>query len=795
MVHEFRSALLSLRRRPFLAAAVILTVGLGVGANTAIFRAFNAAFLRPLPFPAEEELVRVYLSAQERTMGLSPRPDVFLALREHSRSFRGIVAQRFNDFTLGFEREPQQIAGIEVSEGWAETLGISAQLGRTFTKEEHARGRSAGVVVISDSLWRGRFGATSAMLGRTITLNGEPFEVVGVLPPGLRFPYESEVWVPARFDLQAEGTWGLHIVGRLRVGIDAATAELRALSERLPEVRAHRGTPLTPVPLRETLIDDGGPVVMAVTVAAVFLLLLIVVNVAHLLAAHSLSRQREFAIRAALGAGFGWLLRQTMAEGLVLAAAAGAVGLGIGAASTRLLAFLVPDNFTYVFADAPLDARAIAFAIALVLVAGCLFGIVPALRAVRGAPQESLIGGRGTTASLPVTRRSTFASATQLALALVLLVAAHAIVRDVQRRLARDLGYDPRGLLTANVVLPPERYPGAEERNAFFDQLTESLRSLPGVSAAGTVNHFPAAGQGALIARIEGEGVAFDPDAPLLAHNRFAHGDVTRAIGLRVVAGRLMTADELRRGDAVVVISQSLARALWRDANPIGRRLRDRRNEDPAWLRVVGVVADLEEFYADTQRAVWQPLKRQTAHATAAQAVIVLRSSVATEALTASLRTALGRVDPSLALFDVATAEELYRASLAGRESARTLTGAFAALGLLIAAIGVYASMAFAMSRRTREIAVRMALGAAPGALVRQFLGASAAVVGAGVAGGILLALTLARVGPAVAREFPVEIPSLALAAAVLAAVALLASWMPLRRILRLDPLIVLQSE
>lgn len=795
MLHEFRSALAFIRRRPMVAAAVILTVGLGVGANLAIFRAFNAAFLRPLPFRAEEQLVRVYLSTPERRMGLSPRADVFVALREHSRSFSGVVAQRFNDFTLASGGEPQQVAGIEVSEGWADTLGITTQLGRTFTREEEAQGRSAGVALISDSLWRGRFGATSDILGRTISLNGDPFEIVGVLRPGLRFPYESEVWVPSRFDLQHEATWGLHIVGRLRVPIAAAEAELRGLSARLPEVKAQSGMTLTPVPLRETLVDDGGPIVVAVTIAAVFLLLLIVVNVANLLAAHSLSRRREFAIRTALGAGFAQLLRQTMAEGLILATAAGVLGIGIAAASTRLLSFLVPGNFGYVFADAPFDARAVAFAIALVLVTGCLFGAIPALRVVRRAPTESLLGGRGTTDSLRTTRRATIASAAQLALALVLLVAAHAILQDVQRRLDRDLGYDPRGLLTASIVLPQEQYPGADERNAFFDQLAEGLSTIPGVSAAGTVNLFPADGQGTLLARIEGEGVEYDPDAPLLTHNRLVHGDAAQAIGLRVAAGRLLTADELRRGDAVAVISRSLARALWREEDPVGRRVRDRRRDDAPWLRVVGVVADVEEFYADTQRAIWQPLRLHTANASSAQAVMVLRSDVPVESLVASLRATLDRIDPSLAIFDVATAGDLYRGSLSGRESARTLTGAFAALGLLVAAIGVYASMAFAMTQRTREVAVRMALGAEPRTLLRQFLGASAVVIVAGVSGGVLATAALERIGPAVAREFPIQVSSVALAACILAGIALLASWMPLRRILRLDPSVVLQGE
>lgn len=796
MFTDLRFALSSIRRRPFVAAAVILTLGLGIGANVAIFRAFNAAFLRPLPFRDGDRLMRVVLAADGGDARISPRTDVFLALRDHQRSFSSVAGQRYNDLTLLDRGEPQRVAGIQVSEGWTRTMGVTPQLGRTFSADEERQGTSSGVVLISNAMWRTRFGGTRSILGRVLSLDGRPFTVIGVLPPGVRFPYEADVWLPVRFEQQLESTWALNIVGRLRDGVSpaAAIAELRDLSTRLEVVKAQPGMRLLPMPLRETLIDDEGPIVIAVTIAAAFLLLLVAVNVANLLGVHSMSRQREFAIRTALGASFSRHLRQTMTEGLVLAIAGGVTGAVIAAGLTSLLSVLVPENFSYVFERVPVDGRVLFYFIGVVLLTGLVFGTVPALR-TRKEPQEYLIGATRTTEDRSSKWRATSGTIAQIALALVLLVAAHSVIRDVQRRLARDLGYDTRNILTAQFVLPAERYPGAEERGRFYETLTRAIESAPGVDAAGTVNLFPAAGHGTLLARMEGEGVPYRPESPLLAHNRFVHGRLTEAMRLRLVAGRLMTADELHRGDAVAVISREVAQSLWPNDDPIGKRLRNRRRDDARWVRVVGVVADLEEFYADTRRSIWTPLRFNAEDASSAQATLVIRSSVAPESLAATIRATIQRLDPAMAVFDIATAEETYRNSLTGRESARTLTGLFGALGLVVAAIGVYASMAFAMTRRTREIAVRMALGATPRILTRQFLGHSALVIATGLLLGIAATSVFGRAGRSLTAEFPISPSSVLLAGIVLATVAITASWLPLRRVMRLDPSAVLQQE
>ncbi|HUP64319.1 MAG TPA: ADOP family duplicated permease [Thermoanaerobaculia bacterium] len=801
LAQDFRFALSSIRRRPLVASAIILTLGLGIGANAAIFRAFSAAFLRPLPFSNEERLARLYLSDSTRDANLSPRADVFLAVREQARSFSGLAGQRFNDFTVVIGGgDPQRLAGIEVSEGWSRILGVNPLLGRPFTAEEEQQGIAAGVVLISHGAWLSRFGGRDDVLGESLTLNGRRVTVVGVLPAGLRFPYESELWLPTRFDEQLESTWALNIVARLRDGIshEEAGKELEALSGRLPEVMAHQGMTLTAVPIREVLIDDDGPLLMAVSLAVFFLLVLVTVNVANLLVAHSLSRRREFAIRSALGAGFGRHLQQTMTEGLVLALAGGALGLLIAEASGSILSFLIPEDFSYVMEEVPFDAPVIAFTILIAIVAGCAFGAIPALRVARTDPAGALTGGERATDARGSIRTTRLLTIAQIALALVLVTGAHAMIRDFQRRVARDPGYDQKDLLTLNLVLPSERYPEAAERNAFLDRIVESVEAVPGVAGAGTVNLFPAAGQGSIMSRIEAEGVEPREDAPVIAANRMVHGALMEAMSLRVIRGRLLHEDELRRGDRVVVVSRLLARRLWSAAEPLGRRIRASRAEDAPWLEVVGVVDDLEEFYAETGYAVWAPVKLYTELPLTAQMVIVARmeSGLDTEAILPPIREAIHEIDPQLAIFDVFSAEDLQTESLAGRRSARTLTGAFAILALVVATIGVYASMAFAMARRSREIAVRMALGGSRRVVAGHFLAGAAGLIAAGVALGASGAWLLARSSQGIAADLgELSLQSLALASLILGGTALVASWLPLRRATRIEPASVLRSE
>jgi putative ABC transport system permease protein len=799
---DIRFALASIRRRPLLAVAVILTLGLGIGASAAIFRSFSAAFLRPLPFANEERLVRLYLSDPARDANLSPRADVFVAIRDRARSFAGVAGQRFNDFTAVIDGgEPVRMAGIEVSEGWSGILGLDPILGRTFTSEEEAKGIGSGVALISHGLWKSRYGSSAEVLGRSMTLNGRSVTIVGVLPPGLRFPYESEVWVPARFDVAVEATWGLNIIARLRDGtsLAAVAAELEALTREIPEVRAQQGMAVTAVPIREVLIDDDGGVLVAVSIAAIFLLVLITVNIANLLAAHSLSRRREFAIRTAMGASLRRHLQQTLTEGLLLALAGGIVGLGVAWVSSGIINFLVPGDFSYVLEEVPFDGRVVAFTFFVAAATGMVFGAIPALRVARANPNPILAGGGERVGDRPAEIRVTgILTVIQIAFAVVLLAGALSMIRDFERRATRDLGYETSGLLTFSVVLPESEYQSASERDAFFDSATEKLAALPVVAAVGTVNLFPAAGQGSIMSRIEGGGVPYDESSPLLAHSRMVHGELMDALSPRLLRGRLISAEDARRAEPVAVISRSLASALWSRADPIGKKVRASRAEDAPWLEVVGVIDDLEEFYGEHSRSIWQPVKLYTDQPLANQMVFVVRAAGAAdlEAAMPALRESVHSIDASLAIFEVFTADDLYAQSLTGRRSARTLTTGFALLALLVAAIGIYAAMAFAMSRRGREVAVRLALGGTGAALTRHFMGEAVRTVGVGIGIGLAATFATARVlGNLVDQDDPVSVMVVLAAAFLLAAVAITASWLPLRRAIRIEPSAVLRGD
>lgn len=801
ILQDIRFAWLMIRRRPLLASAVILTLGLGIGANAAIFRAFSVTFLHPLPFADEERLVRIYASTPERDANLSPRPDVFLALRDKARSFSGIAGQRFNDFTIVLEgTDPLRVPGIEVSEDWASILGVRPILGRTFNSSEQRQGRDSDVVLISHHAWQSRFGADPMIIGRPITIDGRPASIIGVMPPRLRFPYESEVWVPVRFDRDLESTWGLNIVARLRgpVRHEEMAAELRRLTGDLPEMSGYPGLTLTGIPLRQVLIDDDAPLLVAVSITVLFLLVLVTVNVANLLVADSLARRRELAIRTALGAGLRRHLRQALTEGLSLSLAGGLLGLLVAWMSTSLLAFLVPGDFAYVLDQVPFDGRVFAFTLAVSVVAGIGFGAIPVLRLARTDPSQALSGGPRTTEGPATLRLTAILTAFQLGLALVLLAGAHGMMRDFERRITQDLGYDPDGVVTMDLSLPASDYATADQKEAFFDEVVDRLSALPGANAVGTVNIFPAAGEGTVLTGIEAEGVETREDAPIRAHLRLMHGDLLNAMNLRLLRGRFPTPTELRAGDRVAVVSRALAMRLWGDENPLGRQVRASRDENAPWMTVVGVIDDVSEFYADTNRSIWQPVKLSSELPITSQMSVVVETNGDPALLAAELRNAIREIDPGLAVSDIATASELYRRSLDGRDSARTLTGAFAILGLVIATIGVYASMAFSMTRRSREIAIRKALGASKLSIARHFMKRSGSVIAAGLGGGVIGATALGTSwGDAVFEKSSLlaAVPSMALAAGILGAVALIASWLPLSKAIRTDASTVLRAE
>jgi predicted permease len=796
VLQDIRIAFRVMRRRPLVTVSVVAILGAGIGANTAIFRVFSATFLRPLPFADEDALVRVYVSPAEGGARISPRTDVFLGLRDAARSFAGIVGQRFMDMTLTGPAGPERVTGIAVTEGWAATLGVRPMLGRTFQPDETRLGLAAPVTVISHAVWRERFGGDPGVVGREVRLDGRARVVIGVMPPGLRYPYEADFWVPMVPGDDADAVWGYNIQARLRDGatLAEARAELATLSTQLPAVR-RLDMALVAFPLRELLVGDDGRMIGVLLGAVGFLLLIVSANVAHLMLAESLSRRQEFALRMALGATRGRTLRQLLTEGCVVGLLGGAVGLAIALAAESLLRVLLPSTLTQVFASTPLDGRVFLFTLTAALATGMLAGMIPAAWVSRRAPHTVLRNGGHGAVRGGLGRVAPVLIVSELALALILLSGAGVLLEDLARRQDLDLGYRAADLLTLNVALTSDRYAQGDRRTAFLDGALSGIRALPGVDAAAAVTTFPAEGQGTFLSRLEFEGRPPRPEAPVIVHARLVSDDFFGTMGMPVVRGRGLDATDGPEAPPVAVVSRSLADRHWPGQDPLGQRVRERRADGSApWRTVVGVVDDVREFYAETGMAWYVPFAQEPESRDARQAVFVVRAPTTTGSVIRQVREAIWGMDPELAVFDVADAATLYQRSLAARRSAGLLVALFAGVGLLVASFGVYASVAFAVGARSRETAVRMAVGADAGRIVRAFVRQGAVLVAVGLALGGLGAVALSGWVAGVTDGGRLT-PVLGLAAAVvLSAVALLASYLPARRAARADPARVLRA-
>jgi len=796
-LHDIRITFRLLRRRPFLAVSVVAILGLGIGANAAIFRVFSATFLSPLPFAHEDQLVRLYVSPATGGARISPRSDVFVGIRDAATSFSGIVGHRFMDMTLTGATGPERVTGIAVTAGWSRILGVPAYRGRSFNPDEERLGLSAGVAVISYAAWRDRFGADPAALGRTVRLDGMERVVVGIMPPGLRYPYEADFWVPMTSADDPNATWGYNIQARLRAGVSLAEAraELEALSPRLPAVARLDGMQLVAYPLREVLVGDDGRLVAVLLAAVGFLLLIVCANVAHLMLAESISRRHEFALRSALGATRARNIRQILTETTVVAVLGGGVGLVLALVGESLLTVLVPTNLSQVLPGPSFDGQVLTFTVAVSLGTGIAAGLVPSAWVAGRRPASLLRGvGRGTVRA-GLGRLAPALIVAELALALTLLSGAGALLADLTYRQRIALGYRAEDLLTLNVTLSGDPYREGARRAAFLDRVLAGMRALPGIDGAATVTTFPAEGQGTFLSSLEFEDRPPQPDAPVIAHTRLVSDGFFVTMGMPLLRGRAIEAADAASAPPVAVVSRSLAERYWPGEDPIGRRIRARRDDAPGpWRQVIGVVDDVHEFYGDSEMAWYVPYAQDPDGPGARQAVFVVRTAGTSPALVRGVRDAIWQVDPGLAVFDVAGADALYDRSLAARRSAGLLTALFAGVGLLVAAFGVYASVAFSVNARRRETAVRIAIGADRYRVVRGFVREGAVLLAIGLALGLVGAAALSRWLTGLTDGRPVSLAYAVGAAGVLSGAALLASYLPARRAAHADPSTELRS-
>jgi predicted permease len=793
MIHELRHAVRALRRSPAFAATSILTLALGIGASTAVFSVVNVVFFRPLPFAHEHRLVRLrdFLRAADGSLEESNTSAVsFEAIRTQNRVFEAIAAFTYGSATAPGAEAPERLSVVGTTAPLGSTLGVRTVIGRDLTDRELVLGRDSRVALVSSALWERRFGS-KAVAEAVLPLDGVPHAVVGVLSPGFHFPYDADVWVPARLAPGDEPA----VFARLLPGVSLARAnsDLATIAARLvARAQKGRGFGMSAMPARRSLIGDEHRVALGLLVLVGALLLLTGADVASLLLARSLSRRGEHAIRAALGASRARLAAPVAAEAAVLALCAAAAGLVVSLALQGPLSTLVPDNLRHQLglARPSLDFRTLAFALAAAAVAGVLCAAAPVWKGSRDAPGPALReSGRAFGLSRREGRVLGVLVAAEVALAMALLCGAGSFALHLGREERRELGLRTEGALAMQLALPQRFSEGTPRSNA-VDAILREIRAVPGVARAGATTVNPLSG-GTWVVPIEVEGAAApDPAFRFLANYRVITPELLAALGAQRVEGRDFEPRDGQAAPPVALVSRSLARRFWPGAPTIGRRLRIAASRQAAWATVVGVVGDVADA-GDVKDTWYVPYAQNAAAAGTEEVHVMVRAAggVSAASLAAPVRRAIARVDPSLSAYAVATLSQVRREVLARDRLGSLLIALLAAFGTLIAVLGTYGVASYRMERRRRDIGLRIVLGARPARALRETLREGLSPVVAGIGGGALLSLLEAAGLP---RAVPgLEKLPAALAAAIgagLFAAALAGTLAPALRLSRMDP-------
>jgi putative ABC transport system permease protein len=803
VLQDLRLALRMFARSPGFVAVTVLTLAIGIGGNTAIFSVFTNVFLNQLPFREGHRVVRlrdsvVAPSGEVRRYNMAPRN--FLTIRDRSHVFANVVGMNGSSLTLTGTDEPERISGTFVSEGWAPALGLQPILGRVFSAEEEEAGDDADVVIISHALWQRRFGSDPEILGRGITLDGRDRTVIGVMPAGLNFPYDSDAWLPGTFDPHDGRAHDLNILARLRDGVtfEQAQQELNALARDLeaefPATNANAG--LSVEWARDNFIDEEDRVVLALLGAVAFLLLITCLNVTSLLTARFLSRQHEIGIRAVLGAGRMRQLRLFLTETLLLFLIGGAGGAMLTFWMKDYLVVLVPEVLRNQLAlgEIGLSLDVLAFTVLLSLITGLVFGTAAALRGT-SADLRSLLNAEGRTSSRAGGQRRMQAALVigEVSMALVLLVGAGAMIGQFRQLQSKDLGFDAGQLVTMRIDLRGSRYSEGASRANLVQELEAAIGTVPGVVSVGTttVNPICCGDWGANI-DIEGRERPADGSSIIINH-RFVTPRLFEAMGIPLLRGRIFNEQDNTRSSPVTIIDSRMAARFWPDEDPLGKRVR--RFPDGEWRTVVGVAAEVRD-HGDYNDTWYLPYFQDPSGRSTDGLHIMLRAEGDRSAVIRSSQSAIWEVDPNLAIYGVELMDELYASSLSQDRLGAVVAGLFATFALVLAAFGIYGLMSYLVGEQTREIGTRMALGAQPGDVLRMILGDSIRLViaglGLGLAGTLILKRVLAHLFVDAAA---VVTPGVILGVAVLLAFATLAAtYLPARRAARLAPVIALRG-
>lgn len=804
---DLRYAIRLLRRSPGFAAIVVVTLALGIGGNTAMFSLVDTVFFRPLPFPEPNRMLRVLETltgpdGHKATFGMHTAS--VIAVRDQNRVFDNMVALDGESMTLVGQGTPQRVSVVLQSQGWESTMRIRPIIGRNFTPQEEKQGRGSSVALMSYGVWQGRFGGISSILNTSVNLDGQSYRIIGIFPQGFRFPYDADFWVPTIVDPSDKST-EYALFTHMRPGVTRAQVQddLDAIAARVKKEHpaTSPGYGIGTITLRENLVGNQSGAMMALLCVVGFLLLLACVNVANLLMARSVTRGKEFAIRAALGASRSRQLQQSLVESALLAVLGCGLGVGLAVWLSQSVATLIPTNYRNQLgmAQPGLDVRVLGFAVLISVVAGILSGVVPAFANARSAVQKNLKeGGRSSESSGLSTGRllSGFVIA-ETALALVLLAGAGVMLENFQRLQRLDLGFNPHNLLTLSITPPDAAFPVGPSRSALFQRILDEVKATPGVENAGITTTNPlGGGTWSSSVVIQGENVSNENETYYLNH-RLISPELFSAMRIPLLRGRTFTEQDNDTSAPVAIVSEQTAERFWPHQDALGKQIRVGYPNAP-WKTVVGIVGNVHDATdpGDPTETWYLPYRQNVSTPAAASIYLMVRTRSDAMAMVAAVEQSILRVNKTLAAYDVSAMDHYYSESLQRERLGAKVMTLFGAFGLLLAALGVYGVMAFAVARRTREIGVRMALGADGGAILSLVLRRGVSLAASGLLIGAIVAVGLNRVLASLLTQVrTLEWVSIGAAGAILLCIAFGACYVPARRAARMNPLSALHHE
>ncbi len=807
MFGDLRYGLRRLRQTPGFTLIAVLALGLGIGANTAIFSLLDAVVLRPLPYRQPERMVQVFMrfpeQGLEKTEVSVPR---FRALRD-SGAFASLAAYHEEDLNLTEQGDPEVLHGERISRGFFDVWATEPLLGRRFSAAEDTKG-GGDVAMLSEGLWRRRFAADPGIAGKTIRLDGRPFTIVGVMPDVLRFPFrEVEVWLPRAEELAQipedsveRGAGFLDVAGRLKPG--SSLAAVAAAARRL-DAQYAQGYPgnldtsfhFQLIPLGEQLVGEARSSLALLLGAVALVLLIACADVANLLLAQGLARRKEVAIRQAMGASSARVVRQRLVEGVILSLLGSLVGLALAYGGLRLLVALHPANLPRID-QVGIDAPVLAFTLALALATGVLFSLIPALQSLRTATATAAQlreSSRGATASRARARAQGLFVAAEVALALVLLIGSTMLLESFRRLSRVDLGFNPAGLLALQISLPKAKYPDRERERAFYNQVLERVRALPGVESAALADYLPVSGSAQAPFYVADHPPASQRDKPL-AYLMVVSPGFFRTLQTPLVKGRDFDPTTPPDAPSVAVINEAMARQHFPGVDPVGKRFVLGRRE----VEVLGVAHDIQQLGPDVAKApAFFFSERQGVGALPMPFMnLLVRTALPPSRIADSVRREVLAVDPEQPVANVQTMEGVVADAVAGRRLMMSLLTGFSAVALILCALGIYGLVAHSVSARRQEIGVRLALGAQRPQVLKQVVrqGFRWVLIGlaAGLAASLLLSRTLTGLLYSVSAHDPLYY---LLAPLLLGAIALLACYLPAQRASRVEPAIILREE